>query len=272
LSLRILGRLRDGYHAIDSVMVPISLCDVLEIRKPHKATEWITVRCDQPDVPSGERNLAYQAAARILGDAAIREAVDIRIHKQIPVGAGLGGGSSDAAATLLGLNQLFHLGYSARKMAKIASRIGADVPFFIYRRAARVRGKGEVVRPLSEFSPLWFVVLFPGFPVSTRWAYQNVSLKLTRVVRNTSIIASLTDCRRLARNLTNDLEAVTLRRYPKLRGLKERLVAEGALAALMSGSGSSVFGIFESEVMARKAFHRLQKGEETRTYLVRSLS
>lgn len=253
-------------------MVPISLYDVIEIRKARGRQTALTVRSDHPEVPDDKRNLAYQAAALILAQSGIQEPVHIRIRKKIPIGAGLGGGSSDAAATILGLNRLFQLRMSSRKMASLASRIGSDVPFFIYQQAARIGGKGDKVKLLKTVPFLWMVVLYPGFPVATGWAYQNFSVKLTKGVRNTSIIGSLKDCRRLARVLINDLEAVTLPRYPKLAVLKERLLAEGALAALMSGSGSSVFGIFESDVTARRAFHRLQKEEETRAYLVHSLS
>jgi 4-diphosphocytidyl-2-C-methyl-D-erythritol kinase len=272
LSLRILGKLEDGYHRIDSLMVPISLYDVIHIKKGRRGQPAITVRTDRPDVAGGEKNLAYQAAALILDQDGIHEPVHISIRKRIPVGAGLGGGSSDAAATMLGLNRLLRLRMSQRKMATLASRIGSDVPFFIYQRPARVRGKGEKVRPLNSLPVLWMVVLYPGFPVATAWAYQNFSVKLTKRVINTSIVGPLADFRKWARVLVNDLEAVTLPRYPKLAVLKEKLLGEGARAALMSGSGSSVFGIFESDGMARKAFRRLQKEEETRAYLVHSLS
>ncbi|HWP58223.1 MAG TPA: 4-(cytidine 5'-diphospho)-2-C-methyl-D-erythritol kinase [Candidatus Acidoferrales bacterium] len=272
LSLRILGKRADGYHLIDSLMVPISLYDRLEIAKARKNGDRITVVTDSRDVPGGAENLAYRAAALFLDRHGLRERVRIRIHKRIPVGAGLGGGSSDAASTILGLNRLFQTGMDLRAMAELGSRIGADVPFFIYGRPARVGGKGERVSPLSSLPLLWFVVLNPGFPVSTRWAYENFSVKLTRRGGNTSIIASLADCRQWTRALINDLEAVTLPRYPKLQQLKEELLSAGARAALMSGSGSSVFGLFESEEGARRAFYRLRKEEETRAYLVHSLS
>jgi 4-diphosphocytidyl-2-C-methyl-D-erythritol kinase len=272
LNLRILGRLADGYHLINSVMVPVSLYDVIEITRARKQHAPLTVRTDHPDLPDGKANLAYRAAELILAQSGIQDPVCIRIRKKIPIGAGLGGGSSDAAAAILGLNHLFKLRLTPRKMATLGARIGSDVPFFLYQRPALVRGRGEKVRPLTCLPLLWVIVLYPGFPVATGWAYQNFSVKLTKMVRNTSIIGSLDDCRKLARVLTNDLEAVTLPRYPKLAVLKERLLAEGALVALMSGSGSSVFGIFESDATARRAFRRLHKEEETRAYLVHSLS
>jgi 4-diphosphocytidyl-2-C-methyl-D-erythritol kinase len=272
LTLRVLGKLKDGYHRIDSVMVPIALYDVIEIKKTGKRAEQIRVCCDQPEVPEGRENLVYRAAALILGQRGIAQSVAIRIRKRIPVGAGLGGGSSDAAAALLGLNRLFRFGLSAPKLAALGAKIGSDVPFFIYQKPARVGGRGEKVKRLARLPTLWLVVLYPGFPVATGWAYRNVRPKLTKLVRNTSIIASLRTRESLARILTNDLEAVTLPRYSELAVLKQKLLAEGALAALMSGSGSSVFGIFKSKVAARRAFRRLQKEEKTQAYLVHSLS
>jgi 4-diphosphocytidyl-2-C-methyl-D-erythritol kinase len=272
LNLRVLEKLADGYHRIDSVMVPISLFDTVEITRTQTGAQPITVSCDQPDVPEGKHNIAYRAAARILEKQGVRGSVRVRIHKQIPVGAGLGGGSTDAAATMAGVNRIFRLGLGTRELAAMGAQIGSDVPFFIYGCPARVRGKGERVRPLRNFPTLWLVVLYPGFPVATAWAYQNVCVTLTKVVKNTSITASLRDKNHLGRVLTNDLERVTFTRHPVLAVLKDRLLAEGALGALMSGSGSSVFGIFDTEGAAQKAFHRLRKEEESRAYLVHSLS
>jgi len=272
LTLKVLAKLKDGYHRIDSVMVPITLYDVIEIRKTRKQAERIAVRCGQPEVPEGKENLVYRAAALMLGQRAAAESIAIRIRKSIPVGAGLGGGSSDAAATLLGLNRLFRFGLSAPKLAALGAKIGSDVPFFIYQKPARIGGRGEKVKRLARLPTLWLVVLYPGFPVATGWAYRNVRPKLTKLVTNTSIIASLKTRESLGRILTNDLEAVTFPRYSELAVLKQKLLAEGALAALMSGSGSSVFGVFKSRVAARGAFRRLQKEEKTQAYLVHSLS
>jgi len=270
LWLRVVGRRSDGYHLIDSLMVPVGLYDEIEIIRAKGKSGMITVTSDHPDVPSGSRNLAYQAASLLLGRRGVKDAVHIRVRKRIPVGAGLGGGSSDAAATLVGLNRLFRLKLPRREILSLASRLGADVPFFIYGRPARARGIGERIKPLGSFPRLWMVIVYPGFGVSTRWVYQNV--KLTKPGKHTSINTLLRDPKKLVRLLSNDLEKVTIRRYPRIGLLKKRLIEESAAGALMAGSGSSVFGIFTSEQHARKAWRRLGKERGIGAYLVRSLN
>ena len=254
-------------------MLPVDLYDEIEIarlRSGKTGKGGLRVTCDDSQIPSGKGNLVYKAASLLLRQRGVRDPVHIHIRKRIPVGGGLGGGSSDAAATLLGLNRLFCLGCKRREILSLAALLGADVPFFIYRHPARARGIGELLKPLPAFPRFWMVILYPGFPVSTRWVYQN--LKLTKPIENTSIKISLGNFKGLQRLLVNDLEEVTVGRYPRIAFLKERLIQEGAAAALMSGSGSSVFGIFSAAEKARKAFRRLRKEEGVRAYLVRSLS
>ena len=269
--MRIVGKRRDGYHLVDTVMVPVGLYDEIEITRP-KSGRQLKVTCDHPLVPSGKRNLAYQAAALLLGERAMREPLHVHIRKRIPVGAGLGGGSSDAAATLRGLNRLFGLGCKRDDLLSLAASLGADVPFFVCGRPARARGIGDGLEPLPSIRRLWIVILYPGFPVSTRWVYRNFSFKLTKAIENTSLNFSLSRREELARLLVNDLEKVVFRRYPRIAFLKERLIQEGAAGALMSGSGSSVFGIFFAGDIARKAFLRLRKEDGIQAYLVQSLS
>jgi len=191
---------------------------------------------------------------------------------EILVGGGLGGGSSDAAATMLGLNQLLGLGDTKRSMLVLAILLGADVPFFVHGRPAIARGIGERLKLLTSVPKLWIIILYPGFPVSTRWAYQGLKFKLTKVIRNTKLNLHLDDYGELAPLLVNDLEGVTIRRYPRIAHLKERLLQEGATGALMSGSGSSVFGIFAAEKRAKKAFRCMQQEEQVRAFLVRLLT
>ena len=272
LALRVVGKREDGYHLIDSLIVPINLYDEIRIGRRRKSMEELSVTCNDPQVPVGRRNLAYKSAALLLKQSKVRDSVHIHIKKRIPVGAGLGGGSSDAAATMLGLNRFLRLGWKRGSMLSLASSLGADVPFFVNGRAARARGIGEQLKLLPSFPRLWLVVLYPGFPVSTRWAYQNLDLKLTKLNKNTKLNPYLQDPKELVRMLVNDLEGVTIPRHPRIALLKERLVQEGALGALMSGSGSSVFGIFAAEKGARKAFRRLRKEEGVRSYLVRSMT
>jgi 4-diphosphocytidyl-2-C-methyl-D-erythritol kinase len=277
LYLRVLGKRRDGYHLIDTIMVPVSLFDVIEIRRlrfkgTKSANARITVSCDHPSVPRGEKNIVSRAARLLMQRVDTDQAVHIRIRKRIPIGAGLGGGSTDAAATLIGLNRLFKLRLSNGRLEKLALSLGADVPFFIRARPARAGGIGERLRPLGGMAHFWLVIIYPGFPVSTAWAYKSLPRKLTKPIVNTSIATSLQSLDKLVGLLVNDLESVTLDRYPKIRLLKKMLLREGAVSGLMAGSGSAVFGIFKSKGEAQKALHRLRYEEGVQTFLVRVLS
>jgi 4-diphosphocytidyl-2-C-methyl-D-erythritol kinase len=278
LSLRVVGKRRDGYHLLDTIMVPVSLYDEIEIRKirPARAKKGktdplIKVTCDHPLVPHGEKNIAYRAARLLMQQAGREQAVHVHIRKRIPVGAGLGGGSTDAAATLIGLNRLLNLRLSAAKLEKIALSVGADVPFFIRARPARARGVGERLDPVRKLARFWGVIVYPGFPVSTAQVFQSYCSALTKPPANTSIRSSLKSLEKLAGLLHNDLESVTLKRYPKLSLIKARLLHEGAVGGLMSGSGSSVFGLFASQRQAARALRRLRKEEGAKAFLVHAL-
>lgn len=273
LFLRVLGQRHDGYHFIDTVLVPVSLYDDIEVtraKRQGRREGELTLSCDHPLVPLGKANLAYRAASLLLKEKEISTAIHIHIGKRIPVGGGLGGGSSDAAATLLGLNRLLRLGCHRKELLSLAVSLGADVPFFIQGRPAEALGIGEILKPIHSLPRLWIVILYPRFSISTRWAYEN--LKLTKDIEDTSINFSLWDPQKVKRVLVNDLETVTLRRYPEIALLKEKLVQEGAVGALMSGSGSSVFGVFSGLQSARRAFHHLRMKEDWETFLVRSLT
>lgn len=274
LYLRVVGRRKDGYHLLDTILVPISLYDEIEIQKfksendrAGSSRSRIRVTCDHPLVPAGRKNIAFRAADLIMKTANNDQPISIHIHKKIPVGAGLGGGSSDAAAVLIALNRIFRLGYSSRRLEKLGLSLGADVPFFIRRRPARARGIGERLTPLAKFRRFWLVILYPGFPVSTAWVYGKLYSKLTKSKLNTSIIASLRSFAEIRKVLVNDLEAVTIGKYPRIGLLKKQLLREGAGGALMSGSGSSVFGIFASRRLAFSAFKRLKKEEGVQAFL-----
>lgn len=277
LTLRVVGRRSDGYHLIDSIMVPVSLYDVIEIRRSRiknskSKRARIEVTCNDPLVPRGEKNIVYRAAQLLMRHVNADAAVRIHIQKQIPTGAGLGGGSADAAATLVGVNRLFRLGLSNRRLERLALSLGADVPFFIRARPARARGIGERLRSVGALARFWLVIIYPGFPVSTAWVYKKLGRKLTKPIVDNSIAFSLKNFDKLSDLLVNDLESVTLDRYPKIRLLKEKLLREGAARGLMSGSGSSVFGVFKSKGRAQKAFRRLRNGERVRAFLVHVLS
>ncbi|MGE5305241.1 MAG: 4-(cytidine 5'-diphospho)-2-C-methyl-D-erythritol kinase [Alphaproteobacteria bacterium] len=276
--LRVVGKRRDGYHLLDTIIVPISLYDDIEIcqlkvsgEKGHRQGPRIEVTCDHPSVPSGEKNLVYRAARAFLQTQGLNARLRIRIRKRIPVGAGLGGGSSDAGATLLGLNQLFKPGLSSKNLQKLAIGVGADVPFFLARSPARVRGIGERVTVLRRLPRSWLVVLYPGFEVSTAWVYANYRPTLTKRRVNTSIPSSLRSCKTIAAMMVNDLEAVTMRRYPVIGLLKEELARRGAVGVLMTGSGSSVFGLFDNKRNAQRAFRGLRKKGGSQAFLARIL-
>jgi 4-diphosphocytidyl-2-C-methyl-D-erythritol kinase len=277
--LRVVGKRADGYHLLDTILLPVSLYDEIVIRKAgRKKAEGcgngppIKVICDHPSVPGGEENLAHRAASLILSRVRRRQPVEIHIRKHIPVGAGLGGGSTDAAATLVGLNRMLQLRLSNKQLEKIGGSIGADVPFFIRGRPARARGIGDRLTPLRHVPRFWLVIVYPGFPVSTARVYRKVRPTLTKPSVNNSITTSLNSFAKLGALLVNDLEAVTTKRYPQINLLKNRLVSAGAVGALMSGSGSSVFGIFSSRRKAELAFRRLRQEEGAQTFFVRVLS
>ena len=265
----------DGYHLLDTIMLPVSLYDEITIKRGRKIgknsapKDHLIVTCDNPLVPSGRKNLAYKAASLVLSGKSIKESVRIRIHKRIPIGAGLGGGSTDAASTLVGLNRLFRLGYTLKGLEKMSSTLGADVPFFVKGVPARARGIGERLTPLRGIPRLWFIILYPNFPVSTAWVYRNFSRKLTKAIVNTSINLRLGSPANFRKLLVNDLETVTMGRYPRIGLLKEELARQGAVGTLMSGSGSSVFGVFQSKRSADRAFRRLRKEREVQAFLAR---
>ena len=277
LRLRVVGKRKDGYHLLDTIMVPVSLYDEIEITKTkanergRSSLEKIKVTCDHPSVPQGRKNLAYKAAALLMEKTGTDTRVRIDIRKRIPVGGGLGGGSSDAAATLVGFNRLLRLGLSTRTLEKLSLSLGADVPFFIQPRPVRARGIGERLSTLGKLPSLWAVILYPKFPVSTAWVYRKLRLKLTKPSANTSINSLLRNADGLRQLLVNDLETVTMGRYAKVASLKGRLAEEGAIGALMTGTGSSVFGLFSSRLKAEQAFRRLHEVGGAEAFLVRVL-
>ena len=260
-------------------MLPVSLYDEIEIHQIRRTlsrrlgvTSLIAVRCNHPQVPLGQDNIAYRAAELLMRKAKIRQPVAIRIRKQIPVGAGLGGGSTDAAAVLVGLNRMWKLRLSVRQLERLALQLGADVPFFIRAKPARARGIGEKLRLLPKVRRRWLVLIYPGFPVATAWVYRNLPLKLTKVSVNTSIATPLESLDKLDKLLINDLEQVTVRRYPEISRVKSMLSLAGAAGVLMSGSGSSVFGVFESKRLAEQAFRRMRQEEGVQAFLAHVLN
>jgi 4-diphosphocytidyl-2-C-methyl-D-erythritol kinase len=219
--------------------------------KVSLAGEGVTVQCDAVSVPSDERNIAWKAAATMLKHAGLATGMTVIIKKSIPVAAGLGGGSSDAAAVLAVANKLLGTGLDRKQLAEIGAGLGMDVPFFFHGPLAVAKGRGEVLTDLAPLPKFWVLLVNPGFETSTAWVYKNLKLRLTKKV-DCNKIARLT-VRNIAKGLYNDLETVTAAAHPVILKIEEALMARGAMGARMSGSGPTVFGIFETEEACRAA-------------------
>jgi 4-diphosphocytidyl-2-C-methyl-D-erythritol kinase len=257
LVLRILDRRPDGYHNVWSLMQTVRLEETLSISINHSHSA-INLRCDDPSLKTDRSNLVYRAAAAVLEQSRQAVGLDIALAKRIPMGAGLGGGSSDAAATILGLNRILKLEWSPKQMAQVGYTLGSDVPFFFFAPSAIVSGRGEKVTPVRMMERRWVVLVNPSFPVETKWAYQQLSESRTGVVPISRFHAALDteaelSWKEVLKTVENDFEAPVFHAHPLLRDIKQQLTANGAEVALLSGSGATVFGIFRDEVGARSA-------------------
>jgi len=251
--LDVLRKRPDGYHDLRMIMQRIDLCD--EIIIALSENPGVRVTCGRAGVPDGPDNIAWRAADALLKLSARKEGIDVAITKNIPVAAGLGGGSSDGAAVLMGVNQLLDLGLTDEQLMEIGVKLGADVPFFIFKKTALAEGIGEKLAAVEGIPSAWLVLVNPNLHVSTAWVYQN--LQLTARKNNDNIPRFYGSIADICAILANDLESVTISKFPVIREIKERLLAAGACGALMSGSGSTVFGLFEGEAAARQAAARL---------------
>lgn len=257
LVLRILDRRPDGYHNVWSLMQTVKLEDTLSISINHRHSA-INVCCDDPSLRTDRSNLVYRAAAAVFEQSGQAVGLDIALAKRIPMGAGLGGGSSDAAATIIGLNRILKLGWSPKEMAQIGQTLGSDVPFFFFAPSATVSGRGEKVTPVRMPESRWVVLVNPSFPVETKWAYQQLSRRRTGVAPVSRSHAALgteaeLSWKQVLEAIENDFETPVFHAYPLLRDIKQQLTVCGAEAALLSGSGATVFGIFHDEAGARSA-------------------
>ena len=255
--LRILDRRPDGFHNLWSVMQAVALDDEVQIRLRADRQD-IQLRCDATDLAADQSNLVYRAAAAVLARAQQSVGLDIELRKRIPMGAGLGGGSSDAAATIIGLNCLLQLKWSPAQMAEVGQSLGSDVPFFLFSPAACVTGRGETVRPVVIEGARWVVLVNPGFGVDTKWAYQELAATRTSVRPLSQAQQALDRQSRmgwvqLIAAAENDFEAPVFAAHGKLREIKQSLQDHGAEIALLSGSGATVFGVFTDEARARHA-------------------
>jgi 4-diphosphocytidyl-2-C-methyl-D-erythritol kinase len=275
LVLRILDRRLDRYHNLWSVMQTVALEDEVQIRAA--STQGIRLTCDTEALAVDCSNLVYKAASAVLDEASVSVGLDLELRKRIPMGAGLGGGSSDAAATILGLNQLLQLGWSRERMQAIAGRLGSDVPFFFYAPTAVVSGRGEAVKPVWIDAGRWVVLVKPEFGVETNWAYQELAATRTGTRPLSSAHRAIDRHSRLTWTelvtaAENDFEAPVFARYPVLREIKETLTTEGADLALLSGSGATLFGIFGDESAARRAHAHLAQDQRLQVFVIPTCS
>ena len=260
LRLEIIGKRPDGYHELSTIFQKIGLFDELILTK--SAASSISLTVNNPNIASNNTNLAYRAAELLQRHCGVNFGVSIVLKKQIPAGAGLGGGSSDAAAVLDGCNRLFGLGLDLATLQRLALGLGADVPFFLAPWAtANASGVGEILSQACLAPDLWFIIVFPRFSISTAWAYSTFSkdIILTKTRKNINLPYSIAGLSELRLLLHNDFERVALPRYPEIAEIKKRLVQAGADGALLSGSGSSVFGVFESNQVCLEAARQLEK-------------
>ena len=275
LLLNILGKRPDGFHELETVMQPVNLFDKIRFERGGNA---IQLTCDEPALPVDSKNLIHRAAAGFLSAGRISDGVKIHLEKKIPLAAGLGGGSGNAATTLLALNELFDRPLSGAQLRELAASLGSDAPFFLQNRPALATGRGEKIQPLDSFPALRgrvFLLIHPGFGISTPWAYQNLARFPAALNgkpgRAKNLIAKLrgNNWPGVADAFYNSLEAPAFDKFPVLALYQEFLRENGALAALMSGSGSTTFAIVESvssgESLAEKFKSKFGKNGWTAT-------
>jgi 4-diphosphocytidyl-2-C-methyl-D-erythritol kinase len=262
LLLNILGKRADGFHELETVMQPVNFCDELFFERGGNSVE---LSCSEKTLPTDSKNLVHRAATSFLAAAKISDGVKIHLEKKIPLAAGLGGGSANAATTLLGLNELFGSLLSLEKLHELAATLGSDINFFLQNKPALATGRGEKVESLENFPALHgkaFFLVHPGFGISTPWAYQNLARfpealngKKGRAQKLISLLQTA-DLKIAAVEFYNSLEAPALDKFPVLKLYQEFLVENGAIVSLMSGSGSTTFAIAENvsaaETLAEK--------------------
>lgn len=252
LILNILGKRPDGFHELETIMQPVNLCDEMSF---ERALTGLELTCNHPELPCDSKNLVHRAATAFLNAAQITDGIKIHLQKNLPLAGGIGGGSANAAVTFTALNELFGSPLPLEKLHELAAALGSDVPFFLYDKPALATGRGEKVQTLDNFPALKgkaFFLFHPGFGISTPWSYQNLA-RFPKDLNGTSGRAStlLAALRAgnwpvIAGNVYNSLEAPAFDKFPVLKLYQEFLRAQGALVALMSGSGSTTFAIFEN--------------------------
>lgn len=274
LGLEIIGRKEDGYHLIETVYQSINIYDELFLLPK---TQGILLKTDSKDLDCGKENIVYRAASVLLDYIGYKKGVEIFLKKRIPIGAGLGGGSSDAAGTLKGIIKLYGITISENELYKIASSLGADVPFFLNGPTAFGFGTGTLIEGLPILPPFWVILVKPNFSISTAWAYREFNCRLTKRRNKIKILRlaiESADKKKICEALINDFESLCFTRYPILQGIKEQLFFSGACGALMSGSGSSIFGLYNNSRIAKRAYEKIKDsiGNENDIFLCHTIA
>lgn len=260
LGLDVLGKREDGYHEVRMIMQTIRMYDQLDMRKSVEPGIHLTT--NKKYIPVDENNLVWRAAKLMMDTCGIMEGVSIHLHKVIPVAAGMAGGSSDAAATLVGMNRLFHCGLSKEKLMELGVQIGADVPYCVLRETALAEGIGEKLTVLPPMPDCWILIGKPGISVSTKYVYTTLDLNTDTVHPDIDGMKKALEDGNLygiTERMGNVLQDVTIPAYPEVERIKEQMKTLGAVNAMMSGSGPTVFGIFDNEEKAQEACQKLRE-------------
>lgn len=272
LGLDVLGRRENGYHDVRMVMQTVYLYDRIIMKKSK--TPGIRLETNLYYLPVNENNLAYQAAQMLMDEFHMEEGVSIQLDKHIPVAAGMAGGSSNAAAVLFGMNRMFSLGLSQKELMERGVKLGADVPYCIMRGTVLAEGIGEILTPLSPMPKCYVLIAKPAISVSTKMVYEKLdSHEIEDHPDIDGILAGLKagDLKKVAGSMGNVLERVTVDAYPVIDRIKKMMIKEGALNAMMSGSGPTVFGIFEEKATARKAADAIRDARLTKQVYVTNI-
>lgn len=270
LSLDVVGKREDGYHTLQMIMQTIDLYDLINIKKTDKG---INISCNKQYIPTDERNLAYKAAELFMKTYNVCEGIDIYIKKYIPVAAGLAGGSTDAAAVLKAIRNMYRPDISDEKIMKLGLNIGADVPYCVVGGTALCEGIGEKIRKLNSFKNHILVVVKPAFGVSTKEVYKNLDINKIKRHPDTNLLISSIEANNLnslARNMKNVLENVTLYKHVVLKDIKKEMINMGAQGTLMSGSGPTIFAFFSDMLKAQLCYDKMKK-KYRETFITRTI-
>lgn len=270
ISLDIIGRREDGYHLLEMIMQQVELYDLIDVNIIAKG---IKISCNKSYVPTDERNIAYKAAKLFMDTYKINKGVSINIEKNIPVAAGLAGGSGNGATVLRGMRDLFEVNASDEDLMKLGAAIGADVPYCIKGGTALCEGIGEKLTPIKSFKDKIILLVKPNFGVSTKETYKAIDInRIHRHPKTNELIKNI-ECDNLkfvAANMRNVLENVTLKKYPIIISIKETMMDFGALGSMMSGSGPTVFGIYDDMLSAQRAFEYFRE-KYSEVYITRTI-